>query len=391
MSFNNIPVEQGAEDDDIIIYTSGGNGKPLLASIEKEFDLNEIIMKFYQQDKIYSKILGNPKAHAKFGVKEELIFTKNNLSRDVICVSPKAIHKGKQLIKIIINHAHNIIGHFGQFKTSQYIRRYFWWPAMSRDIESYCKTCGICMTSKDVNSKPTSLLHSLPIPDRPWQSIGLDFMGPLPKSNNFDYLLVMIDRLTSQVHIVPTMMTVTARGITWLILKEVMRLHGIPESIVSDRDTKFTSIFWKEIHRLMGSKLLMSTAFHPQMDGATEEANRSIAQILCTVVSNNQKDWLSKCPMVEFAINSSVNATTGYAPFELNHGYMLQSGQHISTDTTFKGVKQFTQQAVWNLLDVHDAILEHRIEQMHYFNKCGKPGIEYQLDNLVYIYEISMV
>ena len=86
----------------------------------------------------------------------------------------------------------------------------------------------------------------------------------------------------------PTTTTITARGIVWIILKEVVRLHGIPESIVSDRDTKFTSIFWKELHRLMGSKLLMSTAFHPQMDGATERANRSIAQIICTVVSNDQ-------------------------------------------------------------------------------------------------------
>ena len=97
----------------------------------------------------------------------------------------------------------------------------------------------------------------------------LDFMGPLPKSNNFDYLLVVIDQLTSQVHLVPTTTMVT-RGIAWLILKKVVRLHGVPESIVSDRDTKFTSIFWKELHRLMGSKLLMSTAFHPQTDGATE-------------------------------------------------------------------------------------------------------------------------
>ena len=105
---------------------------------------------------------------------------------------------------------------------------------MSHDIESYCKTCSICVTSKDTNSKPTGLLHSLPISNRPWQSIGLDFMGPLPKLNNFDYLLVMIDQLTSQVHLVPTMMMVTARGIAWLILKEVVRLHGIPESIVSD-------------------------------------------------------------------------------------------------------------------------------------------------------------
>ena len=89
--------------------------------------------------------------------------------------------------------------------------------------------------------------------------------------------------------------------------------------------------------------------------------------------------------MVEFAINSSINSTTGYAPFELNHGYMPQPGQHISTNTTFKGVKQFTQQAVWNLLDAHDAILEHRIEKTHYSNKCHKPGIEYQINDLVYL------
>ena len=84
---------------------------------------------------------------------------------------------------------------------------------MSHDIESYCKMHGICTTSKDENSKLTGLPHSPPIPDRPWQSIGLDFMGPLPKSNNFDYSLVVIDRLTSQVHLVPTTMTVTAKGV----------------------------------------------------------------------------------------------------------------------------------------------------------------------------------
>ena len=204
----------------------------------------------------------------------------------------------------------------------------------------------------------------------------MDFMGSLLKLNNFNYLSITIDQLTWQVHLVPTTMTVTTRGIVWLILKEVVRLHGIPESIMSDRDTKFTSIFWKELHRLMGSKLLMSTAFNPQTNGVMEQANRSIAQVLWTVVADDQKDWSSKCPMVEFTINSSVNATTGYSPFKLNYGYMLQLGQHISTDTTFKGVKWFAQQAVWNLLDEYDAILEHRIEQMHYSNKCCKPSVE---------------
>ena len=85
--------------------------------------------------------------------------------------------------------------------------------------------------------------------------------------------------------------------------------------------------------------------------------------------------------MVEFAINSSINATTCYTPFEPNYGYMLLLGQHILTDTTFKGVKQFSQQAVWNLLDVHNTILEHRIEQMHYSNKHHRPSVEYQIND----------
>ena len=214
---------------------------------------------------------------------------------------------------------------------------------MVQDIETFCMSCSTCTTSKDANSKPRGLLHSLSVPDRPWQSIGMDFPGPLPQLNNLDYLLFIIDQLTSQVHLVPTTTTITTKGVAWIILIEVIRLHGISESIVSDRDTWLTSLFWKELQKLMGTKLLMSTAFHPQMDGATEWANRSVAQILQIVVDNHQKNWSEKCSMAEFTINSRVNATTGYAPFKLNYGYMPWSGQHISTNTIFKGVKQFTQ------------------------------------------------
>ena len=224
-----------------------------------------------------------------------------------------------------------------------------------------------------------------PLTDRPWQSIGMDFMGSLPQLNNFNYLLVVIDWLTSQVHFVPTTMVVTAKGVMWLILKEVVRLHGIPESIVSDRDTRFTSIFWKELQKLMGTKLLMSMAFHPQTDGATEQANRLIALILRIVVDNNQKNWSEKCSMIEFTINSSVNATTGYAPFELNHKYMPRLGQHISTNTSFRGIKQFAQQAVWKLLDAHNAIIEHWVVQMHHPNKHQSPSVQYQPNDLIYL------
>ena len=148
----------------------------------------------------------------------------------------------------------------------------------------------------------------------------------------------------SQVHLVPTMTRVTVKEVAWLFLKEVVRLHGVPKSIVSDHDTKFTSMFWRELHRLMGTKLLMSTVFHPQMDGTTEWANCSIGQILRMIINDDQKNWADKCPMVEFALNSSVSATTGFALFELNQGYMPQIGMPTTFDTMFKGVKQFALQ-----------------------------------------------
>ena len=132
---------------------------------------------------------------------------------------------------------------------------------------------------------------------------------------------------------------VTAKEVAWLFVIEVVRLHGMPKSIVSDWDAKFTSSFWKELHRLMGTKLLMSTSFHPQTDGATEQANRSIGQVLQAMVHNDQKDWAVLCPMVEFALNSNVSATTGYAPFELNCGHIPLLGQRISTDTKYVSVK----------------------------------------------------
>jgi hypothetical protein len=128
----------------------------------------------------------------------------------------------------------------------------------------------------------------------------------------------------SQVHLIPTNTRVMAKGVAWLFLCEVVCLHGVPDSIMSDRDTKFMSIFWHELQRIMGVKLLMSTVFHPQTDGATEQANRSIGQILCTVIQIDQQDWAQKSPM--FALNSNVSSTTGFMPFKLNDGYMLLLG-----------------------------------------------------------------
>ena len=239
--------------------------------------------------------------------------------------------------------------------------------------------------NKTSTQKPLGLLHSLPILERLWQSIGMDFMGPLPKSDGHDYLLVVINWLTSQVHLIPTDTRVTAKGIAKLFLKKVVRLHGIPDSIVSNWDSKFILIFWHELLWIMDIKPLISMAFHPQMDGSMERANHSIGQILRTIVCDDQRDWVHKCPIVEFEMNSNVSSTTGFAPFELNQGYMPQTGIPTTADTHFQGVKQFAEQAWSNLLAAHNAILENCILQMFHANRKHWADPNYKQDDFVYL------
>jgi Integrase zinc binding domain len=194
-------------------------------------DLPKILHDAYHNDAMFSKIMAHPDAHKKFGIRDRLIWTKNQLWRDVVCVPRNIFHGGRRMIEIILNHAHQTVGHYSQLKTSNYIRRAYWWPSMATNIELFCSSCAKCQMNKTSTQFPKGLLHSLPIPDRPWQSIRIDFMGPLPKSNDCNYLMVVIDRLTSQVHLVPTTTTVTAKGITWLFLKEIVRLHSLRQRL----------------------------------------------------------------------------------------------------------------------------------------------------------------
>ncbi len=162
-------------------------------------------------------------------------------------------------------------------QTANYLRRWYWWPSLQSDCEKFCRSCPQFQVTKPNTQRPVRLLHSLPIPRSPWESMGMDFMGPFPPSDGFDYLWMIICRLTSMVHLIPINTTTKASELALLFIKEVVRLHGLPCSIVLDRDSKSTLIFWQETHRVLGIKLLMSTSFHPQTDGASATLTKSCA------------------------------------------------------------------------------------------------------------------
>jgi hypothetical protein len=147
----------------------------------------------------------------------------------------------------------------------------------------------------------------------------MDFIfGLPPDAQKNTGICVFVDRLSKMVHLAPVRQQVTGKQTASLFLEHVFKAHGIPESIVSDRDPRFTSAFWRHLFDQMGTTLAMSTADHPQTDGQTERVNRVVEDIIRSICGENTRDWSDKLPFVEFAIHNSVHASTGETPFFLN-------------------------------------------------------------------------
>ena len=197
----------------------------------------------------------------------------------------------------------------------------YFWPHMSKDTRKYVQSCDACQRNKDSHLHPTGLLQPLQVPERPWSSISMDFISQLPRtSKGHNAITVFVDRLTKMVHLVAGKTTDDAPAVSQQFLNAVFRLHGLPDEIISDRGSVFTSRFWKSFLGMLDTRISTSTAFHPQTDGQTERMNRTIEQMLRFLVDYKQTNWDSLLPIVEFAINNHKQASTQHTPFYLNFG-----------------------------------------------------------------------
>jgi hypothetical protein len=212
-------------------------------------------------------------------------------------------------------------GHPGVNRTVEHILRKYWWKGIHDDVKAYVQCCEQCQRNKSKTVKPGGLLQPLQIPTSKWESIGMDFIVGLPCSKaGYDAILVVIDRLSKMVHLIPTSTNVTAPEVGKLFVENIVKLHGIPESIVSDRDHNFTSHFWKTVCEMWNMAQNMSTAFHPQTDGQTERVNRVLEEYLRSYVGPMQDDWDNYLPMAEFAMNDSYQKSIGMSPFYMTYG-----------------------------------------------------------------------
>ncbi|KAJ3701854.1 hypothetical protein LUZ61_005559 [Rhynchospora tenuis] len=218
-------------------------------------------------------------------------------------------------------HNSSLGGHSGSLVTYKRVKAIFYWPAMKAHIMNHIKNCEVCQLTKPEHVPSPGLLQPLPIPSEAWNSIGMDFVTGLPKSEGKEVLLVIVDRLTKYGHFVPLSHPYTAASVAQVFLDHIYRLHGLPMSIVSDRDPIFTSKFWKELLSKLGVQLNMSTSYHPQTDGQVERVNQCVETYLRSMVFQQQKRWVKWVPLAEYWYNTNFHSSLHTTPFKALYGY----------------------------------------------------------------------
>lgn len=217
-------------------------------------------------------IQSQPGSHPNFTIHPDLI-----IRHDCIWI-PFPCPFTKTLLEEF--HSSPIGGHAGVAKTLQCLRQNFDWPTIRADVRRYVAQCSICQQTKYETKKPADLLQPLPIPTNVWEDLSLNFIIGFPCSHGFTVILVVVDRYSKATHFGALPTHYSAYKVIVLFLDTVCKLHGFPRSLITDRDPIFISNFWCKFFRLSGTKLRMSTAYHPQTDGQTEVLNRTLEQYL---------------------------------------------------------------------------------------------------------------
>jgi len=369
---------------------------PHLLNHMQQSDANMIrkIKESYVGDSSFSKIISSLTAPAevprplttkKYSWIDGLLYLKTG-PEPRLCIPDS-----REIKDLILHDFHDapIAGHPGFDKTYSAIRALYYWPLMDTEIRSYVESCDTCQKSKPRNTTKQGLLYPLNIPERSWDAISMDFITHLPESQEGNSsIMVVVDRLSKMAHFTAMKDSYSAKDVAKLFFTSVFRLHGLPSSIVSDRDSRFTGSFWRELMERIGTKLNMSTSFHPQTDGQSERTIRTLILYLRTYINFDQRNWEDLLPAAEFAYNSHRHASTSFSPFELCYGFLPKTVSLVprgQSDTELKNASaEEISSKIQSLINrAKDRLLAAQQSQEKYANLTRKPKSFQLKDNVL--------
>ena len=211
--------------------------------------------------------------------------------------------------------------HLGSTKMYKTLKEHYWWNGIKKEIASFVFRCLTCQQVKAEHQRPAGKIQLLPIPVWKWEKITMDFVTGLPQTQRqHDAIWVIVDRLTKSAHFLLVNVKNSLEKLAQLYVDEIVRLHEVPVSIVSDRDPKFTSRFWPSLKIALGTRLHFSIAFHPQTDGQSERTIKKLEDMLRACVMEFKGSWDTHLALMEFAYKNSYQVSIEMAPFDVLYG-----------------------------------------------------------------------
>jgi ribonuclease HI len=300
-----------------------------------------------------------------------------------LCV-PKQGHFRKTILDEAHNSAYSI--HPGTTKMYLDLKERYWWNGMKSDIARFVSHCDVCRRIKAEHQKPSGLLQPLPIPVWKWDEVSMDFIIGLPKTRNgHNSVWVIVDRLTKVAHFIPVRTTYGGDKLAKLYIDRIVKLHGVPKRIVSDRGTQFTSRFWKKLHEALGTKLDFSSAYHPQTDGQTERINQILEDMLRACVLSYGKDWEDSLSYAEFSYNNSHQTSLRMSPYEALYGRKCRTPLMWSEvgDRVIEG-PDFIAAAEDKVAEIRENLRAAQSRQKSYADKRRRP-LSFNVGDHVYL------
>ncbi|WVZ95784.1 hypothetical protein U9M48_041507 [Paspalum notatum var. saurae] len=268
----------------------------------------------------------------------------------------------------------------------QDLKKLFWWRRMKRDIAAFVAQCDTCNRIKAEKQRPAGLLNPLDIPMWKWEKITMDFIVGLPRTpKGNDSIWVIVDRLTKSAHFIPVKATHNAPRLAELYIQNVLSLHGVPISIVSDRGRQLTARFWKSLHEALGTKLDYSTAYHPQTYGQTERVNQLLEDLLRACVLTYGPNWEDSLPFEEFSYDNSYQASIEMSPFQALYGRQCRTPlmREEAGERQFFGPAMF-EEAAENVAKVRENLRIAQSRQKSYADK-RRLDLTFEAGEFVYL------